>query len=87
MDVGIWVCKSTDITACDLAAEIMAAGDGVMIETYLLLPGDGLTAAGQMLWLQDAGRAGIAWGADAIWTDAVSPDDALRRYFAGEMDC
>lgn len=27
------------------------------------------------------GRAGVAWGADVIWTDASSPDDALRRFF------
>lgn len=35
---------------------------------------------GEMLYIVDLGRAGIAWGADADWTDADSAADALRRY-------
>ena len=34
-----------------------------------------------VLWCPDLGRAGLAWGADAEWTDADSVDDALQRYF------
>ena len=34
----------------------------------------------QMFWLSGANRAGIAWGADAVWTDADSPEDALERF-------
>lgn len=35
---------------------------------------------GELLWLPDEGRAGIAWGADAQWTDASSPEDAVERF-------
>ena len=31
------------------------------------------------------GRAGVAWGADAQWTDADSAEDAVRRFLTGEM--
>ena len=32
-----------------------------------------------------ADRAGIAWGADASWTDATSPEDALERFASDRM--
>lgn len=35
----------------------------------------------EILWLPTIHRAGIAWGADAVWTDAKSAKDALERYF------
>lgn len=31
------------------------------------------------------GRAGVAWGGPAQWTDADSAEDAVRRFLAGEM--
>jgi hypothetical protein len=34
-----------------------------------------------ILYFPEIGRAGIAWGADANWTDAESVEDALERYF------
>lgn len=34
-----------------------------------------------ILYLPYCGRAGIAWGADASWTDCNSAQDALERYF------
>jgi hypothetical protein len=34
-----------------------------------------------VLWVPDADRAGVVWGAGADWTDAASPQDALERYF------
>lgn len=34
-----------------------------------------------VLYLPDWQRGGIAWGADATWTDADSADDALERFF------
>jgi hypothetical protein len=33
-----------------------------------------------VLYVPEVGRAGIAWGADAQWTDATSVQDALERY-------
>ena len=38
-----------------------------------------------ILWLPAVGRAGIAWGSDAEWTEADSAQDALAR-FLGEDD-
>lgn len=44
----------------------------------------------QVVFSEEAGRAGIVFcgsgssGATS-WTDAVSPDDAIRRYLADEM--
>ncbi len=35
----------------------------------------------EVVWFPESGRAGVAWGGGADWTDASSADDALRRYF------
>jgi hypothetical protein len=35
----------------------------------------------QVLYCPRSGRAGVGWGADAVWTDADSAEDALERYF------
>jgi hypothetical protein len=35
----------------------------------------------EILWVPSVGRAGIAWGADAQWTDADSVEDAVQRFF------
>jgi hypothetical protein len=35
----------------------------------------------EVLWVPGAGRAGVAWGGNADWTDADDPQDALERYF------
>lgn len=32
-----------------------------------------------VLYVEDEGRAGVAWGADAVWTDCDSAEDAVRR--------
>ena len=37
-----------------------------------------------VLYVPAVGRAGIAWGADAQWTDATSVQDALERYFGDD---
>lgn len=34
-----------------------------------------------VLYLPASGRAGVAWGAGADWTDADDAQDALERYF------
>jgi len=39
-----------------------------------------LPERGAVLYAPAAGRAGIAWGADADWTDADSLEDGVRRY-------
>lgn len=53
-------------------------------EYYVITP---LTLGGyrtgppsEMLWLPAWGRAGLACGGDAVWTDADTPLDAVERY-------
>jgi len=36
----------------------------------------------QVAYCVELGRAGISWGADPDWTDAIGVEDALDRYFA-----
>ena len=58
--------------------------DGPGVERYTGTP---LTSDGyrtgpviEICWLPSEGRAGLACGADADWTDAESAADALERY-------
>lgn len=39
----------------------------------------------EVLFFPFARRAGIAWGGNAVWTDANSIEDALNRYLNDEM--
>lgn len=39
----------------------------------------------ELLWFPDERRAGICYGGDSAWTDAVSPEQAIWRYLLGEM--
>lgn len=45
----------------------------------------GSAEVGWVLFAPDAGRAGVAFGADAQWTDAASAEDAVERFFSGTM--
>lgn len=38
---------------------------------------------GRVLWLP--GRGGVSFGGDAVWTDADSAEDAVRRVLADEV--
>lgn len=74
--------EATTCQHADLADEILTYGAGW--QRYEATP---LTADGyrhqpviELLWYEDAGRAGLASGGDAVWTDAQSPEDALERY-------
>ncbi len=40
---------------------------------------------GQLLFLPSADRAGLCFGGDSQWTDAVSAEDAITRYNNDEM--
>lgn len=42
---------------------------------------DGESTWVNVLYVPSAMRAGVAWGADADWTDANSAVDAIERYF------
>jgi len=39
----------------------------------------------KILWIPSIGRCGLSWGADAEWTDARTPEEALSRFLSGEM--
>lgn len=43
------------------------------------------SVAGAMAWFPDAGRAGLAWGGDATWVDATSPENAIENFAATEQ--
>lgn len=83
--------SETDQTAAlDLAAEAQKAqeqGEPHTLYRVEILRDDGTrdSAAGTMLWFPEACRAGIAWGADASWTDANTPEEAIRRFATDDM--
>lgn len=39
------------------------------------------SVSAQMIYNAEAGRAGIAWGGNSMWTDCSSPEDAAERFF------
>ena len=43
------------------------------------------TEAIEIVYFPETGRAGVASGSDAEWTDASSAADALRRYLNDDM--
>lgn len=52
--------------------------------------GDAPNACIQILWHEDAGRAGLVYtgsgsSGQTVWTDAASPTDALRRYIEDDI--
>jgi hypothetical protein len=82
--------RAENMAALDLQAEYKALQEaGRRPEVYRVRVCDVgimLPEAGWLLWLPDDQRGGVAWGADAIWTDADSPDDcAVRVIVTGEV--
>lgn len=76
-----------EITATDLKAEIAnmtSEHPGIEIETANVIVGDSAERA-QVIFIPAFGRAGIAWGADAEWTDASSLQQAVTLWENGEM--
>ena len=85
-EILIEACEPHSIIACDLAAEIAAAeAAGIAVETFRLTAldesGYRRSVTGSMFWFCESHRAAIEWGADASWTDAASPENAVRWYF------
>lgn len=76
-----------EITAIDLRSEIQNITQeypGIEVETAHILVGNNAEHA-QAVFFPALGRAGIAWGADAEWTDAKSMVEAVRLWQTGEM--
>ena len=67
------------LTASDLEREATRlAREGVEVRRYRA--GDVDEERVQILYIPRTNRAGVAWGADARWTDATGPRDALERF-------
>lgn len=74
-----------DLTPTDLREEAKAAeAESEEFLPYRLFNPQSAELA-FMLWLPQAGRAGIAHGADARWTDATSPEQAVQRWLDDAM--
>lgn len=79
------------ISVADLPPDLQAVGllGGNRVAYSVTLVGE--PTALSVLVCPDIGRAGVAWGADAKWTDvcAVDPENCCReavdRFFSGEM--
>ena len=76
-------CEADELSATSLRNEI-AENSGGTFETYRLYRPD-WAERGNLIFCRREGRAGIAWGADAAWTDADSPEEALWRWEKDEM--
>ena len=76
-----------DLTSTDLQQEVEIA-DGVLHAYRVTIWDDvgieQLTGTVDALWVPEAGRMGIAWGADAEWVDALDPEEGMRRWIEGD---
>ena len=82
---SIETCSVDDLTALDLrqdARDIMR--DGEHVEAALVTV-EGQAERLNVLYCPEDGRAGIANGAPAGWTDASSVEDGVQRYLGGGM--
>lgn len=63
--------------------------DGYELDIYSLVNADGYRETNntgiQVLYHAEAGRAGVLYGGEGVWTDCNSSEDAVRRYLADEM--
>jgi len=85
-DFGIYEAKGEEMPPDLLqeAAEIVARGEGPVEMATVSVAGQPERLA--VLYAAGIGRAGIAHGAEADWTDASSLEDAVRRYLSGGME-
>lgn len=81
-DYTITECPSTQIDAVDLSLEL--AGLECPVECARVSI-EGSAEGAQAIYVPDAGRGALAWGADAVWTDAESMGDVVERVLGGEV--
>lgn len=90
-DSSYYEVTADEITATDLRDEIEVCRErGEVVTCYRIRfcvndRRQPEAEQGQMVYCAEAGRAGIAWGADAVWTDCEGAEDAISRYARGEM--
>ena len=73
--------KDGDYSHNDLQQEMLSCGDMPSYRYAAVVNGQLM----ELMWIPDVGRAGVAHGADAQWTDADAPAQALARYLNDEM--
>lgn len=74
-------CNRDEIPVTSLQQE-MDQNPAAPFETYRV-KSEQFAEVGSLIFADT--RAGIAVGGDAEWTDAISAEDALRRWLCGEM--
>jgi len=94
-DDGNWLPRQVTFelltaTAQILGLDLLAVHNAEGGEVYRVLQYDAggheiTHAAGRLLWLADIKRGGVDFGGGATWTDASSPEDAVRRVLLGEV--
>lgn len=74
-----------ELSATDLREEAaQAVADGHTIELGRVVCQDEAEAI-EVLYIVEDQRAGLAWGADASWTDAESLEEAVQRFLGDGM--
>jgi len=63
----------------DLAAVFAVEGGKVYSVVIFNADSTEQTARGRMLWFPQINRGGVCFGGGAVWTDATSPEDCVRR--------
>lgn len=83
-DYQDWLREHNRLSALDLlseAAEYLLSDATDEDELEVIIASDWGRAAVLGVYYPAIGRAGIAWGGNAQWTDADSALDAIERYF------
>lgn len=85
------VVRTTGLSHLDLAREVAnAALEGQPVEAYRVeVTGrDGYLMNGEtmeVVFFPSIFRGGVAWGGDALWTDARSAEEVVELYLTDEM--
>ncbi|HET6386767.1 MAG TPA: hypothetical protein VFJ58_25530 [Armatimonadota bacterium] len=74
----------SDLAQIDLVKRLSDLGPDEAVEAYQLrfrgARDPGGDVPGEVLFLPDEGRVGVAWGGEVIWTDASSLEEGMDRY-------
>lgn len=77
--------QPSDIVTVGLTSQMDGTEGGRDVEAYRVRLAGGRENEpgredGEIVFFPHLGRAGIAFGGEAIWTDASSADEAMERY-------
>jgi hypothetical protein len=77
--------EGSELTATDLKNEWEIASSQDIFTVTAKVQIDDKPEAAQVLFIPSIGRAGVAWGADAQWTDALTLEEAISRFIEDDM--